>query len=118
MSHKLAKPYTTEEYENFIVEYNHNKNLRIEETITDVFALEENEILQEGMPILDPEFETKKQETQRQNRIKTIKQKLEELDLKSIRALREGGEDKNGIPYLEIYQNEINTLRQELQTLS
>ena len=118
MSYRLQKPYTTEAYENFIVEYNHTKNLRIEETITDVFALQENEILQEGMQIIDPEFEAKKQEKERLKRIEVIKLKLEELDIKTIRALREGGEDKNGKPYLEIYQEEINILRNELKTLS
>ena len=51
-------------------------------------------------------------------RIEEIKLKLSELDLKTIRALREGGFSESGKPYLEIYQNEIDELRNELQKLT
>jgi len=40
MSNKLETPYTDEEYANFVVEYNHNKGLRIEESESGVYALE------------------------------------------------------------------------------
>ena len=45
-------------------------------------------------------------------RIAEIKQLLDELDLKSIRALR-GGDTE----YLERYESEAQTLRNELRTL-
>lgn len=46
-----------------------------------------------------------------------IQNKLQELDLKSIRAMREGGVDKDGIPFLEKYQSEIIELREEYNSL-
>ena len=117
MSYKLQKPYTEEDYDNFIVKYNHTKGLRIEETITDVFALEENEIILEGAPIINPNYESIKSEEEKKKRIEEIKSKLSELDLKTIRALREGGTRVDRKSYLEIYQEEINSLRKELQSL-
>lgn len=46
-----------------------------------------------------------------------IQNKLEKLDLKCIRAMREGGIDKDGIPFLEKYQSEIIELREEYNSL-
>ena len=46
-----------------------------------------------------------------------IKSKLDALDLKCIRAIREGGNDEDGVAFLDKYQQEINTLREELNTL-
>lgn len=43
---KLLKPYTELERTDFIVENNHNKGLRIEETETALYALKDSEILQ------------------------------------------------------------------------
>ena len=45
MSYKLDKPYTDEEYANFVVEHNHNNGRVIEETETAVYALEANEMM-------------------------------------------------------------------------
>ena len=45
MSYKLEKPLSIEERTNFIVEYNHNLSLRIEETESAMYALEEWEEL-------------------------------------------------------------------------
>lgn len=45
MSYKLDKPYTDEEYANFVVEHNHNNGRTIEETETEVCALEANEMM-------------------------------------------------------------------------
>jgi len=118
MSYKLEKPYTDEDYANFIVEYNHNKGLRIEETLTTVFALENDEIIQDGNPIKNPDYENEKNEQIKEQRKNEIKLKLAELDLKTIRALREGGENEEGQMFLKIYQEEINALREELQTIS
>lgn len=50
-------------------------------------------------------------------RIEEIKAELEVLDIKCIRAIREGGNDDDGVPFLEKYQSEINNLREELNTL-
>jgi hypothetical protein len=45
MSYKLEKPLSIEERANFIVDYNHNQSLRIEETELAIYALEEWEEL-------------------------------------------------------------------------
>ena len=52
MSYKLNKPYTEKQKLNFIVEYNHNQGLRVEETNTALYALEAWETL-EGDKVID-----------------------------------------------------------------
>ncbi len=118
MAYKLEKPYNNEQYADFVVKHNHNNGREIVETLTAVFALESNEIMGEyGEPIKDPDYELKMAELAKTDRIEEIKSQLDELDLKTIRALREGGQTKDGKPYLEVYQEEIDKLRAELQAL-
>ncbi len=52
MSYKLNNPYTEAQRLDFIVQYNHNQGLRIEEGVTGLYALEVWEIL-EGDEIID-----------------------------------------------------------------
>ena len=59
MSYKLNKPYTEQQKINFIVQYNHNQGLIIEETNKALYALEVNEIMVDGEPTIDPEYEAK-----------------------------------------------------------
>lgn len=72
MSYELLKPYTEEQRIDFIVQYNHNMGLLIEETETALYALEANEIMQEGVPIVDPEYDSKLAQQER-NRIGSLK---------------------------------------------
>ena len=59
MSYKLEQPYTDIEKADFIVEYNHKKNLKIVENNNTIFALEANEIMcTDGKPIINPNYET------------------------------------------------------------
>ena len=59
MSYKLEQPYTDIEKADFIVEYNHKKNLKIVENNNSIFALEANEIMgTDGKPIINPNYET------------------------------------------------------------
>ena len=62
MAYKLEKPYEGNELADFIVKYNHNQGLKIEETPTAYYALEANEIMQDGKPIVDPDYENKQAE--------------------------------------------------------
>lgn len=62
MSYILEKPYSEKEKIEFIVKYNHNKGLRIEETEIALYALEVNEIMVDDIPQIDPEYETKEAE--------------------------------------------------------
>lgn len=68
MSYRLDKPYTDKQRIDFIFKYNHDcfqegYHCRIEETETALFALEDNEIMKDGEPIINPDWE--KEETAR-----------------------------------------------------
>lgn len=117
MSYRLSKPCTNIEYADFVVEHNQNNGRFIEETETSFYALEANEMMQNGVPILNPNYTSELAAKQRAIRIREIKETLEELDLKSIRAIREGGETDEGKAFLEVYQEEIETLRAEMTAL-
>ena len=62
MAYKLEKPYEGNELADFIVKYNHNQGLKIEETPAAYYALEANEIMQDEKPIVDPDYENKQAE--------------------------------------------------------
>lgn len=72
MSYKLKKPYTEEQYADFVVEHNHNNGRKIEETITALFALERNEIMKDGEPIINPNYKDEIAKIE-QERIKSLK---------------------------------------------
>lgn len=72
MSYKLEKPYTDIEKSDFICKYhldtlNEGYNCHIEETETALFALEENEILVDGEPQIDPDYEEKEAQQRQEN---------------------------------------------------
>ena len=62
MSYTLLKPCTDMERVQFIVRYNHNMGLEIAETEKAIYALEANEIMVEGEPIVDPDYEEKQRQ--------------------------------------------------------
>lgn len=72
MSYKLNKPYTDIQRANFVVQYNHNQDLTIEETDKAIFALEANEIMVDGEAIIDPEYEAKQAQAEAE-RISNLK---------------------------------------------
>ena len=86
MSYKLEKPYTDELKMRFIVDYNHKLGLKIEETENALFALEENEIMFEGQPILDLEYDLKQIaiEKARISKLKLTKREVELLKSHNI----------------------------------
>ncbi len=59
MCYKLEKPYSEKEKIDFIVDYNHNQGLNIEETETALYALQPNEIMVDNEPVADSDFESK-----------------------------------------------------------
>ena len=68
MSYKLEQPYTDEQKADFIVKYNHNKGLIIEERAEAIYALEPFEKLVDGVVIDNTEeyeAEKAKQEAER-----------------------------------------------------
>lgn len=52
-----------------------------------------------------------------EERKKEIETELETLDIKCIRAMREGGNDIDGISFLDKYQAQISALRDEYNSL-
>lgn len=59
MSYELKKPYTEKQRMDFIAKYNHQQGLKIEETATALYALKANEIMVDGKPQIDPDYEAK-----------------------------------------------------------
>lgn len=118
MSYKLEKPYTDLQYADFVVEHNHNNGRLIKETESAVFALEANEIINNcGIPVINQNYETECIKKEQKVRIEKIKQELNELDRKRIRAMCEPSEYSNGLSWLEYYNNQAQALRAELQEL-
>ena len=69
MSYRLNKPFTAEEKDNFIFKYNQDcfhegYHCRIEETDKALFALEDNEIMVDGEPVIDPDYEEKQKQAE------------------------------------------------------
>lgn len=64
--YKLDKPYTSEQKTDFIVLYNHQMNMPIEETETALYALEDNELLVNDEVIVDPDYEEKQRIKERE----------------------------------------------------
>lgn len=57
MSYILQKPYTNKQRADFIVLHNHNNGRKIEETSAALYALEADEIMQDGQPVKNPAYE-------------------------------------------------------------
>jgi hypothetical protein len=81
MSYKLEKPYTSKQRADFIVEYNHNKGLTIEETDKALYALEPWESLN-GDTVIDntDEYNKEQAELKRADLVQTL------YDIKAERA--------------------------------
>lgn len=63
------------------------------------------------------EYLAKTVEIDKLTRKQEIQSELESLDLKCIRAMREGGVDENGVAFLDKYQSQIIELRNEYNSL-
>ena len=56
MSYTLQKPYTQIQKADFIVLHNHQNGRKIEETPEALYALEADEIMQDGEPVKNPDY--------------------------------------------------------------
>lgn len=117
MSYKLKKPYAEFERINFIVKHNHKNNLEIEETESALYALEKNEIMKNGEPTVDPEYENKIAEQEKEKQIRILKQRLKELDEKRIRAICEPSMKTETQSWLEYYNEQVLEIRQVMADL-
>ncbi len=94
MAYKIKKPCSDKERIDFIIKYNHNQGLLIEETENFLYALEYDEIMENDLPIKDANF-SKKQEQKEKEKIAMLS--MTPLDF--IKAL-----ESIGIPYTTIKQ--------------
>lgn len=128
MSYKLEKPYTDEEYSNFIVEHNHNNGRTIEETETAVYALLADEMLDDnGNVVINPNYEAEQAQREKEriamlnltaadveraiykakgldfeDIIKLVEtQKSEEIDIKALKIELKANNFYRGNPYIE-----------------
>ena len=61
MAYKLKKPYNDRQRMNFIVQYNHNQSLEIAEGTEYLYALLPNEIMVDGVAVINPEYEAEQE---------------------------------------------------------
>ena len=109
----LEKPYTPRQRADFIVDNNHRNNKEIVETDKALYALEPWEKVENDQVIEDREgYEERKQQEEKAARRQGLLQQLDELDLKSIRAIRAGDQD-----YIAQYEAQAQELRRQLAEL-
>jgi len=114
MSYKLEKPYTDIQRADFVCEH---QGLNYYEDDNCIIMYENYESVTDGVvaDISDTD-DYKAKALAKENTLKKIdlQTQIDELDLKSIRALREGGTTSDGTTYIEYYTNQITALRTEL----
>lgn len=120
MAYILNLPCSEFERADFIVLHNHNNGRRIEETSTAIYALETNEIMQNGVPVLDDDYENKQLKLKTEQQIQELNKQLNDLDIKRIRAICEPSikDEETGETWLDYYNSEIQSLRNQIQDLT
>jgi hypothetical protein len=95
-------------------------NCQVSENVFNEF-IEDNlkYIYQNGEIIENPNYEEEKQKVLNKLRINEIQSELDDLDAKRIRAICENEikDSQSGETWLEYYNKEVRTLREELQEL-
>ncbi len=119
MSYKLLKPYTDDEYADFIIKYNHQKGLDIKIMDNAVYALEVNEIMGDnGEPVINPNFESEQAVIKAEIVKRQIKSELYELDLEAVRPLRaiiSGTHSDEDLEKIKEIETKAKELRIEMQ---
>lgn len=116
MSYKLEQPYTDEQRADFIVEYNHNQNLTIEETEQTLFALEPWEKLVDGEVIDNTEEYEAEKAKQEAERIAMLNLTAADVERGIYKA--KGMDFEDIVDYLKVYPQEgvdIKALKIELR---
>ena len=85
MAYILKKPCTKEQRIKFIVEYNHKLGLKIEETDSAFYALEQNEIMENDVPVINLNYE-KEQADEEKKRIAMLSLTKREIFLALYKA--------------------------------
>ena len=77
MAYKLEKPYTEDSRKEFIIQYNYNLGLNLEETGDALFALEAWEIMENGQPIKNPNYEKEQEQRKKEQLMMSNMTKLD-----------------------------------------
>lgn len=117
MSYKLPKPYTKMQRAAFVAKYSYDMGLKIEETENELFAINQNETIIDGQVQLNLNYEIEKAEKDKQVRIEELKEQLEELDKKRIRAICEPSMKTETQSWLEYYNEQVEHIRQVMAEL-
>lgn len=93
-------------------------NVTVSETIFNALVDDlESYVYQEGSIIPNPNYEEVLQERNKASQILTIKKQLDDLDKKRIRAICEPSEKEAGVTWIDFYNSQVLSLRQQLTSL-
>ena len=93
-------------------------NVTVSETIFNALVDDlESYVYQEGNIIPNPNYEEVLQERNKASQILTIKKQLDDLDKKRIRAICEPSEKEAGVTWIDFYNSQVLSLRQQLTSL-
>lgn len=126
MSEVLEMPFDAYNRGQFIEQYQGIDGYRIEILKDEqgkevkIFALKPNEIIENGEAIINPNYEQEVQNMQRQAQIQQLTDEIAEIDLKRIRAICEPEvkDTETGETWLDYYNSQVITLREQIQELS
>ena len=118
MADKLL--YDTEEQRAaFIMKYN---SLGIYDDFQNkiVYHLAPNEIIENGVPVLNPNYEKELEQKEINTEIQRLTEEIDELDLKRIRAVCEPSlkNEETGETWLDYYNSQIQEKRLQIQELT
>lgn len=121
MANKLTRPYTEDQYADFVSEANKNGQ-RIEFNNESIFALFNYEIVKNGELTnisQSPEYIKKVKEEENFTKKIELQNQINELDLKRIRAIAEPQlkDASSGQTWLEFYTLQIQAIRAEIGSL-
>lgn len=117
MKDKLERPFTAHQRADFIIA---NRGFEIFENDNGIYSLLENETVQNGT-IVDvstcPEESAKRKQLEKDRRKQILILEMEELDKKRIRAVCESEMKTETQSWLDFYNLEIHSKREELSSL-
>ena len=85
-----------------------------------VYHLAPNEIIENGVPVLNPNYEKELEQKEINTEIQRLTEEIDELDLKRIRAVCEPSlkNEEKGETWLDYYNSQIQEKRLQIQELT
>ena len=115
MSYLLNKPYTKKQRADFIVEFNHNRNLQIVETENNLIALEVFETFENGNAISHKTEYEKEIELSTKRNIERLEddKAIRKAHTKIVDVLKSENQNDNIYLSFEVYNNLVKKLKEE-----